>query len=93
MTNLCVILAFQIKANIKEAVFAEFSSKLVQAPSCERPKTALRILYDVKSVSQPDTMPIFENNYLFQITETRFAEQFYASHRMGPALICFKISA
>jgi len=28
-----------------------------------------------------------------QIIETGFAEQFYASHRVGPASICFKISA
>jgi hypothetical protein len=31
---------------------------------------------DVKSVSQPDTMPILENNYCLQIIETGFAEQF-----------------
>jgi hypothetical protein len=28
-----------------------------------------------------------------QIIETGFAEQFYASHRMGPAPICLKTSA
>jgi hypothetical protein len=33
-------------------------------------------MYDVKSVSQPDTMPILENNYCLQIIETGFAEQF-----------------
>ncbi len=33
-------------------------------------------VYDVKSVSQPDTMPILENNYCLQIVETGFAEQF-----------------
>jgi hypothetical protein len=33
------------------------------------------------------------NNYRLQIIETGFAEQFYASHRMGPAPICLKISA
>ncbi len=49
--------------------------------------------YGVKSVSQPDTMPIMGYNYCLQIIETGFAEQFYASHRMGPALICLKISA
>jgi hypothetical protein len=31
-------------------------------------------------------------NYSLQIIETGFAEQFYASHRMGPAPICLKIS-
>jgi hypothetical protein len=31
--------------------------------------------------------------YCLQITETGFAEQFYASHRMGPASICLKITA
>ncbi len=49
--------------------------------------------YDVKSVSQPDTIALFGNNYSLQIIETGFAEQFYASHRMGPAPICLKISA
>ncbi len=33
-------------------------------------------MYDVKSVSQPDTMPILENNYCMQIIETGFGEQF-----------------
>ncbi len=33
-------------------------------------------VYDVKSVSQPDTMPILENNSCLQIVETGFAEQF-----------------
>ncbi len=32
--------------------------------------------FNVKSVSQPDTMPILENNYCLQIIETGFAEQF-----------------
>jgi hypothetical protein len=31
-------------------------------------------VYDVKSVSQPNTMPLFENNYSFQKTDTGFAE-------------------
>ena len=31
-------------------------------------------VYDVKSVSQPDTMQILENNYCLQIIETGFAE-------------------
>ncbi len=35
-------------------------------------------MYDVKSLSQPDTMPLFENNYRFQMTETGFAEYFRA---------------
>jgi hypothetical protein len=30
--------------------------------------------------------------FLSKVTETGFAEQFLASHRMGPALICLKIS-
>ncbi len=30
--------------------------------------------YYVKSVSQPDTMPLFKNNYCLQIIETGFAE-------------------
>ncbi len=30
----------------------------------------------VKSVSQPDTMPLFANNYSFQMTETGFADLF-----------------
>ncbi len=50
-------------------------------------------MYADKSVPQPDTMPILENNYCLQIVETGFAEQFSASHRMGPAQICVKISA
>jgi hypothetical protein len=33
------------------------------------------------------------NNFSLQIIETGFAEQFYASHRMGPAPICLQISA
>jgi hypothetical protein len=32
-------------------------------------------------------MPLLGNNYLFQMTETGFTEQFYASHRMGSAHI------
>ncbi len=31
-------------------------------------------VYDVKSVSLPDTMPILENNYRLQIKEKGFAE-------------------
>ncbi len=50
-------------------------------------------MYDVKCVSQPDTIALLGNNYSLQIKETGFAEQFYASHRMGPATICLKISA
>ena len=33
-------------------------------------------VYDVKSVSQPDTMALLGNNYLFQMTDTGFAEKF-----------------
>jgi hypothetical protein len=44
-------------------------------------------------MSQPDTLALLGNNYRLQIIETGFAEQFYASHRMGPAPICLKISA
>jgi hypothetical protein len=51
------------------------------------------ILYDVKSVSNPGTIALLGNNYSLQIIETGFAEQFYVSHRMGPASICLKISA
>jgi hypothetical protein len=40
-------------------------------------------VYYVKSVSQPDNMPIFGSNYWFQMTETGFAQQFYASHKRG----------
>jgi hypothetical protein len=36
----------------------------------------LNSVYDVKSVSQPDTMSLFANNYLFQMTGTGFAELF-----------------
>ena len=50
-------------------------------------------MYDVKSTSQPDSITLLGNNYRLQIIETGFAEQFYASHRMGPAPICLKISA
>ncbi len=32
--------------------------------------------YDVKSVTQPDTLPLLGNNYRFQMTETGLAEQF-----------------
>jgi hypothetical protein len=31
---------------------------------------------DVKSVTQPDTVPLLENNYWIQMTEIGFAEQF-----------------
>jgi hypothetical protein len=34
------------------------------------------LLYDVKSVSQPDTMPILGYYYCLQIIETGFAEKF-----------------
>jgi hypothetical protein len=47
----------------------------------------------VKRVSQPNTIALLGNNYSLQMIETGFAELFYASHRMGPALICLKISA
>ncbi len=40
----------------------------------------------MKSVSQPDTVALLGDNYSLQIIETGFAEQFYASHKMGPAL-------
>ncbi len=53
----------------------------------------LNKVYDVKSVSMPDTILILGKNYWFQITETGFTEQFEASHRKGPASICLKISA
>jgi hypothetical protein len=33
-------------------------------------------VYDVKSVSQPDTMPILGYTYCLQIIETGFGEQF-----------------
>ncbi len=51
------------------------------------------VVYYVKSVSQPDTIALLGINYSLQIIETGFAEQFYASHRMGPVPICLKISA
>ncbi len=50
-------------------------------------------MYDVKSVSQPDTIALLGNIYSLQILEIGFAEQFYASHREGHASICLKISA
>ncbi len=50
-------------------------------------------MYDVKRVSQPDTIALLGNNYRLQMIETGFAEQFQASYRMGPAPICLKISA
>jgi hypothetical protein len=31
-------------------------------------------VYDEKSMSQPDTLPLFGNNFLLQMTETGFAE-------------------
>jgi hypothetical protein len=34
------------------------------------------LVYDVKSVPQPGTMPILENNYCLQIIETGFEKQF-----------------
>ncbi len=49
-------------------------------------------MYDVKSVSQPDTIALLGINNCLQIIETG-AEWFYASHRMGPAQILLKISA
>ncbi len=51
------------------------------------------LVYDVKSVSHPDTIALLGINCSLQIMETGFAEQFYASHRMGPATISLKISA
>ncbi len=45
-------------------------------------------MYDVKSVSQPDTVALLGNNYNLQMIETGFAEQFYASHRMGLQQLC-----
>jgi hypothetical protein len=45
-------------------------------------------LHDVKRVLQSDTIALLGNNYSLQIIETGFAEQFYASHRMGPPPIC-----
>jgi hypothetical protein len=33
-------------------------------------------VYDVKILSQTDTVPLFESNYRFQMTETGFAEKF-----------------
>jgi hypothetical protein len=39
-----------------------------------------------------DAIPLFENSYCFKIIETGFAEQFYASHRMGAEQILWKIS-
>jgi hypothetical protein len=35
-----------------------------------------KLVYDVKSLSQPDTKPILGYNYCLQIIETGFAEQF-----------------
>jgi hypothetical protein len=35
-----------------------------------------QLMYDVKRVSQPDTMPILGHTYYLQIIETVFAEQF-----------------
>jgi hypothetical protein len=32
------------------------------------------LVYDVKSVTQTDTMQFIENNYWFQMTETGFAD-------------------
>jgi hypothetical protein len=37
---------------------------------------SFNLMYDVKSMSQPDTIPIVENNYRLHIIETGFAEQF-----------------
>jgi hypothetical protein len=42
-------------------------------------------VYNVKNLSQPDTIALSGNNYSLQIIEKGFAEKFYASHRMGPA--------
>ncbi len=46
-------------------------------------------MYDVKSVSLPDTVPILGYNYCLQIIETGFAEQLGLS-RLGPSLIVSK---
>jgi hypothetical protein len=43
-------------------------------------------VYDVKSTSQPDTKTLLGTNCSLPIIETGFEEQFYAFHRMGPAL-------
>ncbi len=45
-----------------------------------------------KVCRSPTLIALLGNNYRLQIIETGFAEQFYASHRMGPAPICLKIS-
>jgi hypothetical protein len=49
-------------------------------------------VYDMKSVSQPDTIALVGNNYSLQVIETGFAKQSYASRRTRPALIRLKIS-
>ncbi len=42
---------------------------------------------------KPDIDDVVGNKYCIQITETPFAAYFLASHKIGPALICLKISA
>ncbi len=49
-------------------------------------------VYDVKIVSQPDTAVICKQ-LLISNERNRFAELLYASQRMGPLTICWKISA
>ncbi len=48
-------------------------------------------MYDVKNESQPDTIALLGDNYSLQLIETGFAEQFFASHRMGPATGCDRL--
>ncbi len=51
-------------------------------------------VYDVKSMSQPDTITLLGNNYRMQIIETGFTEQFLCLSQDGACTIFFlKISA
>jgi hypothetical protein len=71
-----------------ELIFTDFSN-IGEDAQCR----CFNSVYDVKSVSQPDTIALLGINYCLQIIETGFAEWFYACHRMGPAQILLKISA
>jgi hypothetical protein len=64
-----------------EPIFTDFSKIGEDAQYC-----CFNEVYDVKSVSQSDSTALLGNNSSLQIIETGFAEQFYASHRMGPAM-------
>ncbi len=67
-------------------------SRLKYRGGCTIPLFQLSLWCEKKRVAARHYADIGKQ-LLFAIIETGFAEQFQASHKMGPALICLKISA